>query len=270
MSSDPIVRIRSGPRTAAGKRRSRGNALRHGFYARDILLPNENPNDFAKLVQELRDDHRAEGVLEDHLIWVIASAMWRKRRMLRAEAAEIARRADFEEYDRVRQQRLAAQDENGKLGLATDPANPLSLHCATELLTTLRLHFEARGYDGDWDITALRKIYGVRMDVGFPAAYIAIAPLTTDALKSPEPAAGESLKKEVMEAFDAEILRLQGLQEASEDIESKRADLATRAAQVPAPEVLDCFLRYEAHQDREIERAVTMLVNLQRERERRG
>ena len=89
MSSDAIVRVRSGPRTAAGKRRSRGNALRHGFYARDILLPKENPNDFAKLVQELRDDYRPEGVLEDHLILVIASGIWRKRRVLRAEAVGV-------------------------------------------------------------------------------------------------------------------------------------------------------------------------------------
>jgi hypothetical protein len=214
MSSDPIVRVRSGPRTAAGKRRSRGNALRHGFYARDILLPNENTSDFARLVRELGDHYRPEDVIEDHLILGIASGIWRKRRMLRAEAAEIARGADFEEYDRVRQQRLAAQDENGGSGLATDPANPLSLRCATELLTTLRLHFE--GYDEGNDTTTLNKIYGGRMGVGFPTAYVAIAPLTTNALKSPEPAAGESLKKNVIEAIDAEILRLRSLREDSE------------------------------------------------------
>jgi hypothetical protein len=58
-----------GPRTAAGKRISRRNALRHGLRAPEILLATEKPRDLADLDQRLREDLKPVGELEDVLSW---------------------------------------------------------------------------------------------------------------------------------------------------------------------------------------------------------
>jgi len=36
----------TGPRTPAGKTRVSSNALKHGLTGREVVLPNENPDDF--------------------------------------------------------------------------------------------------------------------------------------------------------------------------------------------------------------------------------
>lgn len=53
----------TGPRTPAGKAKVSVNALRHGLTAREVILPNENPDDFdafrAELLTSLAPPRRA-------------------------------------------------------------------------------------------------------------------------------------------------------------------------------------------------------------------
>jgi len=79
----------TGPRTAIGKRRSSVNALKYGIFSKDLLVGDESHQEFEDLLQGLRNDMRPEGLLEIHLIECLAMIVWRRRRVLRAEAAEI-------------------------------------------------------------------------------------------------------------------------------------------------------------------------------------
>src|SRR5690348_10919610 len=75
----------TGPCTREGKAVVRLNALKHGLLARDILLPTEDGNVFARLRKNLRADLRPVGTLEVLLVDQIAVNFWRLARLHRVE-----------------------------------------------------------------------------------------------------------------------------------------------------------------------------------------
>ncbi len=78
----------TGPRTAVGKRRSAGNALKHGLSASTtILLPDEDPREFQQLGRTLRKELHPEGVLQETFFQRILSCLWRLQRIGRLEAS---------------------------------------------------------------------------------------------------------------------------------------------------------------------------------------
>ena len=76
---------RTGPRTAAGKARSRMNALTHGLTARTPLLPDEDPEQFRLFVWEVVRDLAPAGVVQLELAHRAALLMWKRRRVGLAE-----------------------------------------------------------------------------------------------------------------------------------------------------------------------------------------
>jgi hypothetical protein len=74
-----------------GKRVSSGNARSHGILSRELLLPSEDPAEFNQLLDELASELRPVGTLEHTLVERIAIAMWRQRRLVRAENARVLR-----------------------------------------------------------------------------------------------------------------------------------------------------------------------------------
>jgi hypothetical protein len=88
-SSSSLARTATGPRSATGKDRSRHNALKHGIFSKMVLLKGEPQSDFDSLMNGLRNDLRPEGMLEGILVEKLASLIWRQRRLLMAEGAEI-------------------------------------------------------------------------------------------------------------------------------------------------------------------------------------
>jgi hypothetical protein len=80
-----------GPITLEGKRVSSGNARSHGILSRELLLPSEDPAEFNQLLDELASELRPVGTLEHTLVERIAIAMWRQRRLVRAENARVLR-----------------------------------------------------------------------------------------------------------------------------------------------------------------------------------
>ena len=76
----------TGPRTAAGKLTSSKNAAKHGVLSRDVVLPNEDAEEFAKLCADLRDQLSPVGLLEQIFVDKIAVSAWRLGRIHRVEA----------------------------------------------------------------------------------------------------------------------------------------------------------------------------------------
>ena len=82
----------SGPKTAAGKQRSRMNALSHGLTAVTLVLAGENPDDFDSLRAALEEQFQSRSMLEAELVERLAATLWRLRRVPLFEAAVLAAR----------------------------------------------------------------------------------------------------------------------------------------------------------------------------------
>jgi hypothetical protein len=96
----PPVRRVTGPRTLQGKGRSKHNALKHGIFSKVVLLENESKVEFDSLLDGLREDFEPEGMIETVLVEKLAMLVWRHRRLLIAEDAEIQSDAKVLEWDR--------------------------------------------------------------------------------------------------------------------------------------------------------------------------
>jgi hypothetical protein len=55
-----LIRKATGPRTRQGKARSKRNALKHGVFAKDVVLPDESDAEFHALLDGLRNDFQPE------------------------------------------------------------------------------------------------------------------------------------------------------------------------------------------------------------------
>ena len=77
----------TGPCTADGKARVASNALKHGLTGKQIVLPNENSEDFDAFKVGLASDLNPQGELEEVLVEKIAADFWRLRRVPVLEAA---------------------------------------------------------------------------------------------------------------------------------------------------------------------------------------
>src|ERR1700722_20055705 len=64
-------------------RKSKSNALVHGVYARDFLLPWESEEDFRKQLGELRSYWKPGSCLENEAVLDIARFTWQKHRAMR-------------------------------------------------------------------------------------------------------------------------------------------------------------------------------------------
>jgi hypothetical protein len=81
------ARLSTGPRTIAGKQKIATNALKHGLTGKQIVLPDENPDDFDEFSSTLWQDLDPQGTLEELLVEKIVADAWRLRRFPRLEAA---------------------------------------------------------------------------------------------------------------------------------------------------------------------------------------
>src|SRR5262249_54359065 len=81
------ARHSTGPKTPEGKAVVRLNACRHGLLAHDLILPEENVDAFEDLRNRVWADLSPQGPIEEMLVDRVVNAMWRLRRLERAETA---------------------------------------------------------------------------------------------------------------------------------------------------------------------------------------
>jgi hypothetical protein len=100
----------TGPKTPAGKARSRMNAARHGLRAAAAALPGEDPAEYDQFVTGILESLAPAGPLEEELARQAAAALWRLRRADAWEAAR-ARLAAHADPGRVADRAAAADAE---------------------------------------------------------------------------------------------------------------------------------------------------------------
>jgi hypothetical protein len=75
----------TGPRTDAGKRASRCNAIRHGLTAETVIGALEDADDYKAFEAAVIADYDAQSAVERELVLRLASLLWRLRRATRIE-----------------------------------------------------------------------------------------------------------------------------------------------------------------------------------------
>lgn len=80
----------TGPKTAAGKAVVSRNARTHGFLSRCIIIKGESQEEFTELLRLLADEFQPVGLVEHTLVERVGIAIWRQRRLVQAESAEIS------------------------------------------------------------------------------------------------------------------------------------------------------------------------------------
>jgi hypothetical protein len=75
-----------GPKTEAGKQRSRLSSIKHGLTASTIVvLPEEDSKEYEEILRGFQDSLQPEGSVEDALVLRLAQAHWRSLRSRRIE-----------------------------------------------------------------------------------------------------------------------------------------------------------------------------------------
>jgi hypothetical protein len=85
----------TGPRTAAGKLRSKRNATKHGLTAETVITVFESAADYEAFERAILSQHRARSATEQHLIVRLASLLWRLRRATAIETGLFSIQAEI-------------------------------------------------------------------------------------------------------------------------------------------------------------------------------
>ena len=93
------ARKSTGPRTPDGKAAVRLNALWHGTFANDILLPGEDPAAFSEIRDQFRDLYQPASQAEEFLVSRIVLAAWRLQRLAGMESRVLRTHAGLRASD---------------------------------------------------------------------------------------------------------------------------------------------------------------------------
>ena len=96
------ARKSTGPRSMDGKSMASKNSLKHGLLSKEIIIPNEDPEEFQALSYELCQHFQPIGRWEEELLATIVTCIWRLRRVNRIEASILTRNIFLEKAKRAR------------------------------------------------------------------------------------------------------------------------------------------------------------------------
>jgi hypothetical protein len=118
----------TGPKTAAGRSRSKWNALKHGLTAKEVTLYDESDEDYAEYSRGMMEWLEAVGSVEELLAKFVVIEGWRRQRSNRIEPElfDAVRRhveADFVASEAARADRM--EDDLSRQPLSDERATAL-------------------------------------------------------------------------------------------------------------------------------------------------
>jgi len=267
----------TGPRTELGKMHSRRNAGKHLIYA-EVFAPTmkelgENPADFARLRDSLRQAFKPQDGFEEMLVEDMLVTRWRLERARRAEMGILAVQ-QFRLEHRLRAtpaNRQASYDNImvqsfGLAGVSDSPEKYLQI---LELLQSLLASVEREGFTPQ-GFELLTTVYGSSpgvTGVGLISQYKAqLERLKCEAQTEGEEersAARESFQESLSREIEAFAVRARALQLAK-DMPLPQAVKDSQL--IPAEEDMERILRYETALERQFERKLQQLVAWRREK----
>jgi hypothetical protein len=288
------ARRSTGPRTERGKRTASRNAIKLGFFARDVVLRTERGEEsleeFQTLLGRLYESYKPVGVAEELLVQTIANCWWRNARVSRAENGEIQKQLDSFAYDQAQQALGAAKQSILELE-ASYPAELFAKLPAVDIVdlcesakSDLRKHSIGRSYlarllqeakieiidDGYLSNTTAARLFLLFDLWDHPFARTCLLSASSSAGEAETAASVDNRDDEAtnkgvppLKAICAQIEMMELFEKRGQE----RDTLAkTRCLSLPPADVIDKLLRYEAHLDRQLYRAMDRLERLQRQR----
>lgn len=233
----------------------RFNALKHGVLSRHVVLPHEDRQEYDELREALVIEHQPTGATELHLVEELAGILWRKRRVLMAEGAQIN---EGLRHAANSPERIMPSSVPFESGLSGEPVD------FRDLLNASPEELAERQRSADQDLAAARKAAAFLRKGGahaYEKARRALIPESRDwwddhVEQDEYPATAEGLAQFIRDSLEPFCLRMQ--REARFQPEIKTQVLG-EGLQMHRLEKLN---RYETHLDRKFERTLAMLLKL--------
>jgi hypothetical protein len=291
----------TGPKTVRGKRTVARNAIKHGLLIREVVITagdgEESLEEFYDLVERLCQYYEPVGVVEETLIQRIATCWWRLARVIRAENGEIRKRLDTLAVDRA----LRNSDKcNFDLALSEMNFGLYSAKNQTDQKVSTRDRWSAmqvaqsnlRGHDSGLAYLSalLKKAKSEIASDGYMSEKIrekiflafgfwdCLFALTCLYACPPETKIEDQISERVVDkqteerradlvAFiDDRLERIRDFEGFVLERENLAVEAEARSFSLPPVDATDKLLRYEAHLDRQLYRAMDQLERLQRRR----
>ena len=233
----------------------RFNAMKHGILSKLAVLAHEDHAEFDDLLAALIDEHRPGGITERHLIEELATIIWRKRRVLLAENAQINEGL-----------KSAANSSNSVISSAAPFERGMSIE-RTDVRDLLDLTPEdiVEGQrSADLDLASTRKAATI-LRKGSADAYAkarrALIPESRDwwdeqVADEEHPATAEGLAEFIRETLEPICYRTEREARFTPAIKAQTLGEGLQAHR------LEKLNRYETHLDRKFERTLAMLLKL--------
>jgi hypothetical protein len=132
--------LSTGPRTSTGRFRSSLNATKHGAYSKNLLTPDENDADLARLERMYVAHYRPPSELELDDVRQLATLAWRLQRYARLETEILT----LHGYEREQERGTEGFEYGGAgWGMAHDCSKARSVQAVSQVEHRLRRQFLA-------------------------------------------------------------------------------------------------------------------------------
>ena len=233
----------------------RFNAMKHGILSRLAVLAHEDHAEFDDLLAVLIEEHRPAGMTERHLIEELATIIWRKRRVLMAEGANINQGLKGAANSSQSVMASAAPFQRGMASENTD---------VRDLLDLTPEDIAESQKSAALDLAATQKAAAI-LRKGGPNAYVkarrALMQESRDwwdehVEEESHPATAEGLAEFIRETMEPICYRMEREARFTPAIKAQALGEGLRA------HLLEKLNRYETHLDRKFERTLAMLLKM--------
>jgi hypothetical protein len=253
----------TGPKTEAGKDASRLNAVTHGLLANTVVITTgdyqEDAQEFAQLLEDLREQSTPVGVAEDLEVQKIALYYWRTMRVVRYEHAAIRTRTG-----NLRARAGLNREEDFERDLHLDSnvkRNSYEIQSLIDALDDVKqevLDGTLSGESRQW------------LDFHF-ADEFPLPDETEDAVQRPASlVVSPDEGRQMVAKIDEQLRRLASARAKVAAIEEQNIDAKILAAALPGPAMMDKLTRYETSNERALDRTLHRLDGMQARRRKPG
>jgi hypothetical protein len=243
------------PAPTEGYAAVRYNALKHGILSGSVVLPYEDEDAFSRLLAALIEEHRPAGMTEQHLVEDLAAIIWRKRRVLLAEGAQINSGLKSAVSSPRFVVPAAAPLERGISGEGVD---------LSDLLAATPDEIAERRHEAELDLAASQRAATILRKRGVNAYENARRALVPDSRdwwdrhveEEAYPATAEGLEDFLFTHLMPLCARMEKELRHQPEIKAQTLGEGVQAHR------LEKLARYETHLDRKFERTLAMLLRL--------
>lgn len=229
--------------------------MKHGILSRLAVLAHEDAGEFGDLLAALVEEHQPAGATEMHLVEELAAIIWRKRRVLLAEGANINQGLKGSARNAEGVIPAAVPFELGLSGKGTD---------LRDLMDMTPEEIGERQRDTQLDLDATRKAAAILRRGNANAYDKAMRALLPESCywwqqhveEEKYPATAEGLADFIREHLEPLCMSMEKKARHHEAIKAQALGEGLQANRLVA------LNRYEVHLDRKFERTLAMLLKL--------